>query len=640
MTVNYIGVSEAITTPFSKSFIINGLLPGGLIAADQYDIRMRLQDEPSTSDRVIQDCYFASFQEIVAEAQTHPGVALLSIRALATDQLSEGDIKVDCLVKRETVQIINPAGSAETKLADNPAWACYRLLNREYDGVNYSRLDYAAFQAWSVKCTQRGYKVNIYFDSSVSLRKALDMVSVNGRGVVSQLGSKFTCLLDLPEDTPVQRFLFTMGNIAADSFNEEWLPSTDRANAVEVTYYDKDLEYTRQMVEIYADDYDTSEAEVNKSSVTLYGCTDRDYAIMYGKFLLKCNKLLTLTSSWDADVDAIGCIPGDSVIAAHDIPQFGESGRIVSTGRNLLTYSEQFDNAAWTKVVDCAILSNQYTSPDGQITADRATFTTSYPGGNGAVFQIADDSVANTGRTFTGSVYVRSISGSGKVNFRIANQSGTIGTNFLDRVISAGTSCGDGWYRHSVTLTFPSDPGSTGRYLLVGGNTAGDVLAIWGAQLEEVSSVSPYILTTTAASDGITLDREVTLAASTSYVVLVRRINDDSSDLFAVATMATERTWDTVPVTLTSSTGGVGGAATDGAIVDSTEDGALVDSAADGAYIDTATAVYPGSVYTLGTTTNYGKLMRVLRIARAGDMRKKLVCLEYNADVYVDGVTY
>jgi predicted phage tail protein len=322
----------------------------------------------------------------------------------------------------------------------------------------------------------QGYTVNLYIDSTGSLRRALDMVSLNGRASVVQMGSKFTCLVDLPDDVPVQRFLFTMGNIAADSFSEEWMPVGDRANAIEVTYFDADLDYTRQTVEIYSDDFDTTPMEINKVSVTKWGCTDRNYAEKYGRFLLYCNRYLTLVSSWNADVDAIACIPNDVVDAAHDVPQWGQSGRIVSYN--------------------------------------------------------------------------------------------------------------------------------------------------WGTHV-------------------MVIDREVTLQPSTDYVVMIRRIEDDAIDIFAVETVGVETTTDTLTANLSSSTGLPGGNVLDGAIVTETGDGAIVDSAGDGAMVGgSGVAVYARSVYSFGLLANVVKPMRVLRISRASDLRKKLTCLEYAPEIYVDGVTY
>jgi predicted phage tail protein len=330
----------------------------------QYDIRCKLVDELPSTARYGNDTYWESFQEVVTDDFTYPGTALLSISALATDHLSGGMPTVDCIVERTYVPVWTGA-KYEDKLATLPAWACYHILHRaeykgtgdaslaasyEVKGVPSDRIDYAAFQSWAAWCVDPYYPieggyyhpgsltVNLYFDQSMSVRKALDIVATNGRGCVVQLGSKFSCIVDRIEQIPVQRFLFTCGNIVKDSFQEEWLPVTDRANAIEVTFFDSELDYSRQTVTVYAQDFDTAGNEINTMQATLYGCTHRSMAIRYGKFLINSNKYVTLTCSFDADVDAIACVPGDVIEVAHDVPQWGYSGRVVSATSNTITF--------------------------------------------------------------------------------------------------------------------------------------------------------------------------------------------------------------------------------------------------------------------------------------------------------------
>ena len=321
---DYISITAAQTGALHRVFYADNL-PAG-----QYDVRCELVEALPTGSRYANDTYFESFQEIVYDDFTYPGTSLLAIRALATNQLSGSMPKVDCIATRSTVPVWT--GSAyENKPASNPAWICYYLLNRGGSGgVAKERIIYPDYSSWADWCTTQGFTCNIYFDSAFSLRKALDLVSLNGRGTVVQFGSKFTVVADRPEPVPIQRFLFGMGNIVKDSFTEEYLPMDARANSIEVTYFDATLDYARQVVEIYSSDFDTTALSINKTQVTLYGCTDRSLASRYGKFLLNCNRYLTLTASWDSDVDALACMPGDVIEAAHDVPQWGQSGRIVS----------------------------------------------------------------------------------------------------------------------------------------------------------------------------------------------------------------------------------------------------------------------------------------------------------------------
>jgi predicted phage tail protein len=311
--------------------------------------------------------------------------------------------RVDMLATRSTVPVWTGAAYA-ARSASNPAWACYDILHQarykgtggvtlaaSYDvlGVPASRIDYNEFVSWAGWCMDPGRDVapppdpplgphtcNIYLDTPMSLRKALDMVGACGRGVVVQIGTKFTPIVDRPEKTPVQRFLLTPGNIAADSFQEQFLPMHDRANSVEVTYYDADQDYTRQTLEVYASDFDTSDREINKASVTLVGVTNRQKATDYARFLINSNRYLTNTISIEADVDSIVCLPGDVIEVAHDVPQWGYGGRIVSATASGATLDRSVTLAPAT-VYHIMVKHQDDDSREERVIADAAgTYTT------------------------------------------------------------------------------------------------------------------------------------------------------------------------------------------------------------------------------------------------------------------------
>ncbi len=212
----------------------------------------------------------------------------------------------------------------------NPAWVCAHMLADENNGGNVSsdKINLSSFEDWAGKCDDNNLDCNIYFDGTSNLKTALDRIGMLGRGQVIQLGSRFDCIYDFPVEA-VQKFSFGMGNIEENSFQEEWLPVQDRANEIEVTYWDKDDDYNRHIVTLFSDEDETHKENI-KQSITLYGCTNRDMATRHANLLLKKNKYLTLTGSWVADVDAIGCRVGDVVDVSHDVPQWGFSGRILN----------------------------------------------------------------------------------------------------------------------------------------------------------------------------------------------------------------------------------------------------------------------------------------------------------------------
>lgn len=323
-TLDTYTITEASDSAIRKYYSKGDLTPG------TYDVRIKLTGALPASSRYRNDTYWEYLEETIYDDFSYPGVALASLKALATDQLSSSAPSVSFLVTRSTVPVWTGA-AYEDKPANNPAWACYDLLHNDVygGGIPYSRLIYEKFAEWAAWCTTKGYTCNIYLDTAKSMRKALDTIALLGRGVVIQVGSKFSCVYD-GDSLPAQRFLFTMGNIVTNSFSEEWLSHEDRANVVEVVYYDADLDYDKQTIVIEQEGFDSLSEEITPVQIDLIGCTDRDMAIKYGKYQLNKNKYLTNTTSFTAASESLACMPGDIIEVAHDVPQWGYSGRIIS----------------------------------------------------------------------------------------------------------------------------------------------------------------------------------------------------------------------------------------------------------------------------------------------------------------------
>jgi len=266
----------------------------------QYEIKLKRTSSYDTNTRVTNSLTLDYVNEIVYDDFIYPVVALLSVNALATDQLNGSFPTITC----------NVSNIGAVKPKDNPAWACYDLLKR--DGVVDANIDLTKFQAWADYCDTNSLKVGLYLDSQQELQSALNMVSLLGRATVVQFGNKFAPIIDMAVDIPTQSFLFTSGNIVDSSFSLDYIPYNERSNIVEVTYYDKTDSYKAKTVQIQSHDFDSTTVE-RKSSVNLYGCIDRQQAANYAQFLLNSNRYITETVSFTADIDAIACGVGDVI---------------------------------------------------------------------------------------------------------------------------------------------------------------------------------------------------------------------------------------------------------------------------------------------------------------------------------------
>jgi hypothetical protein len=190
--------------------------------------------------------------------------------------------------------------------------------------------------------------------------------------------------------------------------------------------------------------------------------------------------------------------------------------------QNLATYSQQFDNASWIKE-NTSITVDSTTAPDGTTTADslvesvangyHQVFTALLPVATASSVTISAFVKQNTKR------YVVLNTTDNFANYPVLFdlQSGVVVGNatgfpaYGAPTSSSITSVGNGWYRLRVTATIyvsasstrvniylTDDSGSVSTGFSYTGNGTSSVY-IWGAQLENRSSLTAYTATTTQA---------------------------------------------------------------------------------------------------------------------------------------------
>lgn len=341
-TSDYAGrIEEATNNAFYRVFRFDNLEKA------RYEIRMRCSAKDGKSLRHINKVYWVQLTQIIYDDFVHPGKALIGIKALATSQLSGTDPKVTWIQERSEVYVFNPyINKYEAQPADNPAWVAYDLIHicrkigGEYIvfGQPYMRLDYNAFKAWADKCKSNGFTFNYIYDTAMRLWDALKYPEAVGRGKVIPVGTRFTCVSDY-QSTPVQ--MFTVANIKHGSFTEEFQGVEARANSVEISFLNKDKDYERDVIPVYGDTYDESDTLTNPAQVELMGCTSLEQAYKHGKHFLRCNKYEIRTVTIEAFTDAIACTVGDIILIQHDIPEWGEGGRVVAVSGQTITLDKE-----------------------------------------------------------------------------------------------------------------------------------------------------------------------------------------------------------------------------------------------------------------------------------------------------------
>lgn len=179
------------------------------------------------------------------------------------------------------------------------------------------------------------------------------------------------------------------------------------------------------------------------------------------------------------------------------------SGNTMSSRQNLVTYSEQFNNAAWGKY-GLTVTSNSTTSPIGDTTADTITESSVNPAGNLHGFYASSAISIVIGQSYIFSVYLKpngrdiiniypdAVAGKLGAPTKVNITTGTVVTNGGATNVSI-TNEGNGWFRIAITCTATGTAASPGVYLTDGTNEAyspnGTSGAyVWGAQFVSAST--------------------------------------------------------------------------------------------------------------------------------------------------------
>ena len=184
---------------------------------------------------------------------------------------------------------------------------------------------------------------------------------------------------------------------------------------------------------------------------------------------------------------------------------------VAKAEENLLLYSQEFDNAYWVKL-RATITANSTTAPDGTTTADsllqQSGETTS------GLLQGLDTPMLAVpyvfsifakpdGKNFIRMVFVDVTAGNVFRECYFNVSTGAIGTANQGAVGSI-TAAADGFYRCSIAYTFSASGTFSPRVFIADTDNSTVVvdsggLYLWGAQLEQRSSVTAYTPTTTQA---------------------------------------------------------------------------------------------------------------------------------------------
>lgn len=311
-------------------------------------LRTNTKDEDS---RFMNDLVWGSARGYSSVVANYGNITMLAVKLKATNAVSsQSSRKINVLATRA---LSHPTYNAMTESYDwssetitqSIAWAVADMCRASYGaGLLDNRYNIAQLIALDATFTSRGDKLNGLFDSAQTFWDALSIVARAGRVRPYVQGGLIHFVRDSLQTLPTA--MFSSRNIVKDSFKITYImPSDDNADSVDVEYFDETL-WKPRVVRAAVD----VGIENKPAKVKSFGITNRAQAYREGMYAAASNRYRRKEISFETELE--GHIPslGDLVGIQSDIPEWGQSGEVVSVTvisgvSHKITSSEPF---TWT----------------------------------------------------------------------------------------------------------------------------------------------------------------------------------------------------------------------------------------------------------------------------------------------------
>ena len=301
------------------------------------------------------------------ERLLYPNTALLGVEFTTADFAQMPSVQG--LFKGLIVPNVDSALNVSYAYSNNPAFILLDLLTnpryglgervytttgpapeeRHTPGVRIEDIDLAAFYKASVYCQEQKITFNGYFTRSGDALDLIRSVAASFHGALLYIGGVVTVVLDqrLTTTDATQYRLYSESNTIQDvdddgtintpCFTYEGTARKSRTTAVEVSFIEPGLFY-QESKEVVEDIASIQRYGYNQVSVKAIGCTDREQARRFGKYVLGSNLFNTETVVFRVGSEGALLIPGDICLIADPLKtQITSGGRIKEVSPNSIT---------------------------------------------------------------------------------------------------------------------------------------------------------------------------------------------------------------------------------------------------------------------------------------------------------------
>jgi len=321
------------------------ILPAGPEAElplGRYEVRARRTSTATIDARTNSETIWEGLRGFVAGDEPDYGdVTMLAVKIRATSNLNANTQRKFNVIATRKLPIYESGGFSDPVVTRSVVWAFVDIFRNDHYGgrlTDENFYDWDALMALDALFESRGDHFDWTFRDPQTVWEAARMVARVGRSLPMLVGSLVTMKRDGPLDLPVT--MFTPDNIVKGSF--EWsikLWEPEDFDSVSIEYTEVSTGYKQEQVIATLPDSDATSD--HPEEIRFPGIQDRQHAYREGLYMLATRRYLRENITFETGME--GFLPsfGDLVAISHDLPQWGQSGYIVSldqVGDNFLLY--------------------------------------------------------------------------------------------------------------------------------------------------------------------------------------------------------------------------------------------------------------------------------------------------------------
>ena len=333
-----------------------------------FTVRVSRNTPDSTSDKVSNNTFFASFVEIVDAKLCYPHTAFAALH-IDSDQFGSSVPRRNFLIRGLLLQVpsnYDPEtrsyagiwdGSFKTAWTNNPAWVFYDLLTRPRYSTLARRLLPGQIDKWALYEIGRycddlvpdgfggqepRYVCNAYITDMKQAGELLQTLCSVFCGLPLWNGERLSVVADLDAD-PIA--LYTNANVLDGQFSYGSAALKSIHTAVQVQYLDKNDGW-RTKTEYVADDEAVARYGLNIKQVTAFGCDSRGQAVRFAQWTLQTELRQQNTVTFTVGREGLKHLPWDIVqVMDNDYAGAELSGRLKAVSGDTATLDRPVKNA-------------------------------------------------------------------------------------------------------------------------------------------------------------------------------------------------------------------------------------------------------------------------------------------------------